>query len=87
VSRTVLAAHDPTQLVRSEAEALKRSKTRFLLSTGPAHSHWAPPADTIEYGSELRASGIRCTVRVYAGRGGQWSRQLADGLRWAFPAT
>ena len=82
-SRTVLAAHDPTQLVRSELQALTRAKTRFFLSTGPAHSHWAPPADTIEYGSELRAAGVPCTVRVYAGRGGQWSRQLADGLRWA----
>jgi enterochelin esterase-like enzyme len=85
-SRAVLAAHDPTQLLRSEAEVLKRARTRFFVSTGPAHSHWAPPADTIDYGSELRTYGIACTVRVYAGRGGQWSRQLADGLRWAFPA-
>jgi enterochelin esterase-like enzyme len=86
-TRDVLAANDPTQLVRSEVPALRRAKTRFFVSTGPAHSHWAPPADTIEFGSELRAYGIPCTVRAYGGRGGQWSRQLADGLRWAFSAT
>ncbi|MFL5926149.1 MAG: alpha/beta hydrolase [Gaiellaceae bacterium] len=86
-SRTVLAAHDPTQLVPTEAEVLKRGRTRFFLSTGPAHSRWAPPAVTIEYARELRAYGIRSTLRVYAGHGGQWSRQVADGLRWAFPAA
>jgi hypothetical protein len=26
-------------------------------------------------------------LRVYTGRGGQWSRQLADGLRWALGRT
>jgi enterochelin esterase-like enzyme len=86
-SRSVLAANDPTQLVPGELPMLHRARTRFFLSTGPAHSHWAPPADTIEFGSELRSYGIPSTVRRYAGRGGQWTSQLADGLRWAFPAT
>ena len=86
-SHAVLDANDPTRLVAEERPALARAKTRFFVSTGPPHSHWAPPADTIDFGEELRAVGLPCALRVYAGRGGQWSRQLADGLRWALGPT
>lgn len=82
-TKAVLAAHDPTELLRSEQAALALAGTRFFVSTGPAHSRWAPPADTIEYGSELRSLGLPYTLRVYDGHAGEWSRQVADGLRWA----
>jgi enterochelin esterase-like enzyme len=81
--RAELAAHDPTVLVRSERRVLARLRTRFFVSTGPPHSHWAPPAQTIEYGGELRAVGLPYALRVYTSRAGVWGRQLADGLRWA----
>jgi len=78
-----LAAHDPTLLVRTKRAALARARTRFFVSTGPPHSRWAPPAATIRYARELREAGLRCVLRVYSSRAGAWSRQLADGLRWA----
>ena len=81
-----LDAHDPTKLVTVERSALARAKTRFFVSTGPPHSHWAPPADTFEFGGELRGAGLPVALRVYEGHSGEWSRQLADGLRWAFRA-
>ncbi len=79
-----LAAHDPTGLVIRELPLLRRAKTRFFVSTGPPHSRWAPPSQTIEYGNELHAVGLPYTMRIYPSRDGQWSRQLADGLQWAF---
>ena len=82
-SSAVLAAHDPTRLVVAEQPVLARAQTRFFVSTGPPHSHWAPPVATIDYGNELHAVGLPYTLRVYTSREGQWSRQLADGLRWA----
>jgi enterochelin esterase-like enzyme len=80
-----LAAHDPTTLVGAERAALVRARTRFFVSTGPAHSRWAPPHATLEFAHELRSLGLPCTLRTYPGRAGEWSRQLAAGLRWAFP--
>lgn len=82
-TKAVLAAHDPTRLLESEQSPLLRAHTRFFVSTGPAHSHWAPPADTVEYGSELRSVGLPYTLRIYTEHVGQWSRQVADGLQWA----
>jgi len=81
--RAALAAHDPTLLVRAQRAALANAGTRFFVSTGPAHSRWAPPAATIAYARELRNNGLACALRVYPSRAGAWSRQLADGLRWA----
>jgi enterochelin esterase-like enzyme len=80
----MLAAHDPTRLVVAERTLLARAKTRFFVSTGPPHSHWAPPVATVDYGRELRSVGLPYTLRVYTSHQGQWSRQLADGLLWAF---
>jgi enterochelin esterase-like enzyme len=82
-SSAVLAAHDPIRLVVAERPVLARAQTRFFVSTGPPHSHWAPPSATIAYGSELHAVGLPYTLRVYTSRAGQWSSQVADGLRWA----
>jgi hypothetical protein len=83
----VLAAHDPTRLVVAERTVLARAKTRFFVSTGPPHSHWAPPVATVDYSRELRAVGLPFTLRIYPSHQGQWSRQLADGLLWAFAPT
>jgi 4-hydroxy-tetrahydrodipicolinate synthase len=77
----VLAANDPTRLVVAERPLL--SKTRFFVSTGPPHSRWAPPSQTIDYARRLRALGLRYTLRVYTSRRGEWRDQLDDGLRWA----
>jgi enterochelin esterase-like enzyme len=80
-TRAVLAAHDPTRLVLANQGLLAR--TRFFVSTGPPHSRWAPPSQTLDYASRLRTLGLRYTLRVYASRQGEWRNQLDDGLRWA----
>ena len=82
-SRTVLAAHDPTRLLKADEQVLTRVGTRFFVSTGPPHSRWAPPSQTLDYASLLRALGFRYTLRVYASRQGEWRNQLDDGLTWA----
>jgi enterochelin esterase-like enzyme len=83
-SPTILDAHDPTKLAPAERALLVRDGTRFFLSTGPLHSHWAPPSATLAYARELRALDLPYVLRTYPSRRGEWSRQLADGLRWAF---
>lgn len=83
--RAVLAAHDPTQLVRAGVPLLRRYPTRFYLSTGPPHSHWAKPAQTIAFGNELRELGAHYTLRVFPHKQGEWRDQLDDGLGWALP--
>lgn len=82
-TRTVLAAHDPTRLVLADQALLSRAKTRFFVSTGPPHSRWAPPAQTIDYADRLRALGLRYTLRIYPSKDGEWRHQLDDGLNWA----
>jgi enterochelin esterase-like enzyme len=78
----VLAAHDPTRLVVTQQSALARAGTRFFVSTGPPHSRWAPPAQTIDYADRLRALRLRYTLRIYGNRKGEWRSQLDDGLLW-----
>ena len=82
-TRTVLAAHNPTRLVLEDQSVLVRAKTRFFVSTGPPHSRWAPPSQTIDYADRLHALGLRYTLRIYASKLGEWRNQLDDGLRWA----
>jgi S-formylglutathione hydrolase FrmB len=82
-TRTVLAAHDPTRLVLTDQPVLARAKTRFFVSTGPPHSRWAPPAQTIDYAGRLRALGLRYTLRIYPSKQGEWRHQFDDGLNWA----
>jgi enterochelin esterase-like enzyme len=79
-----LDAHDPTKLVRSERGRVAADAMRFFVSTGPAHSRWAPPEATFAFARELHALGLPCTLRAYRRRAGEWSRQLAAGLRWGF---
>ena len=80
-TRAVLAANDPTRLVEANRRLL--GKTRFFVSTGPPHSRWAPPAQTIDYAARLESLGLRYTLRVYTSRKGEWRNQQDDGLRWA----
>lgn len=75
-----LAAHDPAQLVRFDLRLLERYPTHFYVSTGPPHSHWAKPAQTIAFGDELRGFGQRYTLRVFRDKHGEWRDQLDDGL-------
>lgn len=82
-SRADLVAHDPKQLLLEE----QPGRTRFYISTGPPHSHWAKPAQTISFGNELRDVGEPYTLRVFANRKGEWRDQLADGLVWALRRT
>lgn len=82
-TRADLVAHDPMQLLLSE----QPRRTRFYVSTGPLHSHWAKPAQTISFGGELRDVGSPYTLRVFANRKGEWRAQLDDGLIWALGRT
>jgi enterochelin esterase-like enzyme len=78
----VLAAHDPTLLVRTTAPTLRRLGVRFYLSTGPGHGK-VKRADTIDFAHELATLGIRYRLRLVRGGKGMWERQLAAGVRWA----
>ena len=65
-------------------EALVRAGTRFFLSTGPPHSHWFRPSETVAFAHEVRKLGLVSKLRLYASRKGEWRAQFDDGLRWAF---
>lgn len=85
-SRHVLAANDPATLLPGLAATLRHDKTRFFLSTGPGHSHWFKPAQTIAFAHELRKRGIAVSYHSYADRKGEWRAQFDTGLRWALRA-
>jgi enterochelin esterase-like enzyme len=83
-SRAVLAANDPTKLAPSLAATLHEDHTRFFLSTGPGHSHWFKPVETLRFVRELRQLGIGARYHAYADRKGEWRAQVDTGLTWAF---
>jgi hypothetical protein len=78
----VLAAHDPTLLVRSTAALLRRRGVRFFLSSGPGHDK-ITPRETTRFARELRALRIGYRVELLRPQRHVWERQLAAGLRWA----
>src|SRR5581483_9042326 len=78
-----LRGHDPALLARREAPILRRDGIRFFLSTGPAHSRRFTSAQTIAFRRELERLGVATAGFVYPTARGQWSAQLARGLRWA----
>ncbi len=82
-TQATLAANDPTLLVVANRAALARGGTRFFVSTGPPHSRWAPPSQTIDYAGRLHALGLPYTLRIYKSRKGEWRSQLYNGLLWA----
>ncbi len=85
-SRAVLAANDPTRLARTQADVLRGEGVRFFLSTGPAHSHWFRPSETLAFTRELRGLGLPVEFRSYAVRKGEYAAQLAAGLAFALQA-
>lgn len=80
----VLRANDPWLLYRPEAPRLRRLGTSFFLSTGPPHSHWEKPAETLAFGRAL--GRVRLPVRLmrFASLRGHWGFEFHAGLRWAF---
>ena len=84
-SKQLLAANDPTRLAVSEASVLARRHTRFFVSSGPAHSHWFRPSESVDFARELRSLGLPAELRLFPDRKGEWRAQLDAGLAWAFP--
>ena len=82
----MLAANDPTRLARTQADVLRGEGVRFFLSTGPAHSHWFRPSETLAFTRELRGLGLPVEFRSYAVRKGEYAAQLAAGLAFALQA-
>lgn len=85
--KAVLAANDPVLLARSEAAELRRLGTRFFVSSGPFHSHWFRPAETVDFARELRGLDVPVTLKLVSNRRGEWREQLDAGLTWAFAPT
>jgi enterochelin esterase-like enzyme len=83
-SAQLLAANDPTRLARARAGELRAIGTRFFVSSGPYHSHWFRPQQTIDFARELRGLRVPVALHVYANRKGEWRDQVLTGLTWAF---
>lgn len=81
--QSVLDANDPVKLVPGEARVLRADHVRFFLSSGPGHSHWFKPSETIAFAAELRREGMHPTLRLFPSLQGEWTQQLASGLAWA----
>jgi poly(3-hydroxybutyrate) depolymerase len=74
-----LAANDPRLL----AHDVRPGALRFFLSTGPYHSHWFHPAQTVAFADELARLGLRVDFLHLTVRKGEYTRQLTAGLAWA----
>ena len=81
-TRQLLAANDPRLLARKAPP----THTRFFLSTGPAHSHWFKPAQTIDFARELSKLGVTVELLQVPVAKGEYTAQLAAGLAWALTA-
>ncbi|HVU76517.1 MAG TPA: alpha/beta hydrolase-fold protein [Gaiellaceae bacterium] len=79
----VLAANDPVLLARADAPLLRAHGVRFFVSTGPFHSHWFTPAQTVSFAHELHGLGIPARLLEVAQAKGEYRVQLAAGLTWA----
>jgi len=82
-SKRVLVANDPTKLAPALGTTLRRDHTRFFLSTGPGHSHWFKPAQTLAFERELHKLGVTTSYHAYANARGEWRAQFDTGLGWA----
>ena len=85
-SRAVLAANNPLLVAHAQASTLRTNGVRFFLSTGPAHSHWFRPEQTLAFVRELRALGLPVAYHAYANAKGEYGTQLSVGLTYAFHA-
>ena len=82
--KATLAANDPWLILHSGAARLRRAGIEFFLSTGPPHSHWEHPSETLNFGHALRAAGLPATVMRFRSGLGHWGFEFHAGLRWAF---
>jgi enterochelin esterase-like enzyme len=82
-TRALLAANDPTVLARTEARLLRTEGVRFFLSTGPAHSHWFKPQQTVDFMRELRSLGLPVSYHLYSSPKHEYGTQLDVGLVYA----
>ena len=85
-SRKMLVANDPWLILHSTAARLRSDGVRFFLSTGPSHSRWEKPIETIDFGRALRRAGLPVTVMRFKLLRHHWEHESRAGLRWAFGA-
>ena len=81
-SPRVLAAHDPTALVRREAPLLRARGVELFVSSGPGHGA-VTKAATTRFARLLRELRLPYRLELLAAKRGMWERQLVDGLAWA----
>jgi enterochelin esterase-like enzyme len=79
-----LAANDPWLILRAEGRKLRADGIRFFVSTGPPHSHWEQPSETIDFGRALARAGLPVTVRRFGSLREHWVEESHAGLLWAF---
>jgi len=79
-----LRANNPKLLLKSKARLLRRLGIRLFVSTGPAHSHLLPPAESAAIAREARALRVPVTYERFTSRKGHWRAEFHAGLRWAF---
>ncbi len=82
--KATLAANDPWLILHADAPRFRRDGVRFFLSTGPRHSHWEKPSETLDFGRALSAAGLPATVLRFRSSRGHWGFEFHAGLRWAF---
>ena len=79
-----LRANDPWIIVHDETAKLRAAGLRFFLSTGPPHSRWEKPAETISFAGTLRRLGFPVRVMTFQSARGHWGFEFHAGLTWAF---
>ena len=80
-SKQVLADNDPVRLARHKAALLRADGTRFFVSTGPFHSHWFRPEQTIEFARELHSLRLPVSYHRYANAQGRVASAARHGPR------
>lgn len=78
-TKAQLAANDPRLL----AHTAPVTRMRFFLSTGPFHSHWFKPAQTVDFARELSRLGAPVQLLQLPVTKGEYTAQLSAGLAWA----
>jgi enterochelin esterase-like enzyme len=88
LSTRALAAYTPTSLVRANVAALRATRTRFVLSTGPSHGR-IRPQDTVAFARELQSLALpyRLWVLHTTKVKSAYYPQLVHGLLAAFSTT
>jgi enterochelin esterase-like enzyme len=77
-------ANDPWLLLRARARQLRADGIRFFVSTGPPHSRWEKPSETMAFGRALRHERLPTTVMRFKQLRRHWQHESEAGLRWAF---